>query len=162
MVIAVGERVPEVELMKMGGKGPETVALGPLLSGRKVVIFAVPAAFSTTCDQAHVPSFIRTRSAMADKGVDDVICVSVNDAWVMQAWGDSTGANDAGITMLGDPMGQYAEGVGMKFDAPVVGLMGRVVRHAMLVEDGVVKALHLEEGPGVCERTAGEAMLAEL
>lgn len=162
MTISVGDKLPEATFVVMGDKGPEQVSLSDKVKGRKVVIFAVPGAFSTTCDVAHVPSFIRTREAFAAKGVDEILCVAVNDPFVMKSWGETTGATDAGIAMLSDSDGAYTRAIGMDFDAPVVGFHGRAIRHAMLVEDGEVKILQLEEARGVCEATAGEALLAAM
>lgn len=162
MTISVGDRLPEASFVVMTDKGPHQVSLGDKLKGRKVVVFAVPGAFSNTCDVAHVPSFIRTREALAAKGVEEILCIAVNDPFVMKAWGESTGATKAGITMLADSAGDYTRAIGMDFDAPVVGFHGRAIRHAMLVEGGEVKILLLEEGRGVCEATAGEALLAAM
>ncbi len=159
MTISTGERLPEANLMRLGAEGPEAVSLGDLTAGRKVVIFAVPGAYTPTCHSAHVPSFIRNMDALGEKGVDEVVCVSVNDPFVMQAWGEATGANEAGITMLADPMGKFTRAIGMDFDLPPAGLMGRSLRYAMLVEDGVVKVLNLEEDAGQCSVSAGEEML---
>lgn len=162
MAISVGDKLPEATLMTLGAKGPLPVALENLVSGRKVVIFALPGAFTPTCDSAHLPSFIRTFDQLKSNGVDEVICISVNDPWVMQAWGEATGANEVGITMLSDPSGAYTSEIGMSFSAESVGFINRSIRYSMLVENGEVKTLHLEEGRGVCEATAGEAMLAAL
>ena len=159
MTITVGDKLPDATLVQMGGEGPEPVELSSKTDGRKVVIFAVPGAFTPTCHSAHVPSFIRTKDGFAEKGVDEIICVSVNDPFVMGAWGESTGAAAAGITMLGDPHSAFTKAIGMEFDAPPVGLMGRSKRYAMLVEDGVVKVLHAEESPGECGISAGEGLL---
>jgi len=162
MTIATGDKLPEATLVKMGPDGPEQVTLSSLLSGRKVVIFALPGAYTGTCTTAHVPSFMRTRDGFANKGVDEVICLSVNDPFVMGAWGEATGANSAGITMLGDPAAEFTKAVGMDFTAPPVGLIDRSKRYAMLVEDGTVSVLHVEENPGVCETSGGEALLAAI
>jgi cytochrome c peroxidase len=159
MAIATGDKLPEATLVQMGAEGPEPVSLSDKLSARKVVIFAVPGAFTPTCHSAHVPSFVRTKAAFADKGVDEILCVSVNDPFVMKAWGEATGASEAGITMLADPESAFTTAIGMNFDAPPVGLMARSKRYAMLVEDGVVRVLHAEENPGVCETSGGEALL---
>ena len=145
----------------MGDKGPEAVSVAALTAGRKVVIFAVPGAFTPTCHSAHVPSFIRTKDALAAKGVDEVVCVAVNDAFVMKTWGEATGADKAGISMLSDGMGDFTEKLGQSFDAPGIGLKGRSKRYAMLVEDGVVTVWHPETGKG-CEISGGEAMLDAL
>jgi cytochrome c peroxidase len=162
MTISVGDTLPDATLVGMGAEGPAPVKIADKVKGRKVVIFAVPGAFTPTCHSAHVPSFIRTRDDFAGKGVDEIICVSVNDPFVMGAWGDATGANAAGITMLGDPMSEFTKAVGMDFDAPPAGLMARSKRYAMLVEDGKVTVLHVEDSPGTCEATAGEGLLAAM
>jgi len=158
----VGDKLPEADLIKMGADGPETVSVSDLTSGRKVILFAVPGAYTPTCHSAHVPSFIRTKDDFAAKGVDEIICVSVNDPFVMQAWGEATGAAGSGITMLGDPGSAFTKAMGMDFDAPPVGLHARSKRYALYAEDGVVKVLHAEENPGVCETSGGEAMLAAI
>ncbi len=159
MVISTGDKLPDATLVRMGNDGPESVALADLLEGRKVVIFAVPGAFTPTCHSAHVPSFIRTKDQFAAKGVDEIICISVNDPFVMKAWGEATGANSAGITMLGDPDSSFTKAIGMEFDAPPAGLMARSKRYAMVVDDGTVTVFQAEESPGVCEVSGGEALL---
>jgi glutaredoxin/glutathione-dependent peroxiredoxin len=162
MTVTVGETLPEATLSRLGAEGPEQVELSSLTKGRKVVIFAVPGAFTPTCHSAHVPSFIRTKDQFMTKGVDEIICVSVNDPFVMKAWGEATGATEAGLTLLADGTGAYTAALGLSFDAPPVGLMGRSKRYAMLVEDGVVTVFHPEESPGTCEISGGEALLAAL
>lgn len=162
MTIAPGDTLPEATLVKLGASGPEAVSLADHAKGKKVVIFAVPGAFTPTCHSAHVPSFIRTKDQFAAKGVDEIICVSVNDPFVMKAWGEATGATEAGITMLGDAQSAFTKAIGMDFDAPPAGLIARSKRYAMVVEDGKVTKLHVEESPGVCEISGGEALLSEL
>lgn len=157
-----GDKLPEATLVKLGAEGPEEVTVSSLTAGRKVVIFAVPGAYTPTCHSAHVPSFMRTKDDFTAKGVDEIICVSVNDPFVMQAWGEATGAAGAGITMLGDPASAFTKAVGMDFDAPPAGLHARSKRYAMVVEDGTVTVLHAEESPGVCETSGGEALLAAI
>ncbi len=159
MAIEEGDRLPEAALLRMGADGPETVQLADRLAGRRVVVFAVPGAFTPTCSTAHVPSFIRTKAAFDDRGIDEIICISVNDPHVMKAWGQATGATEAGITMLADPEAAFSKAIGLTFSAPPAGLIDRSIRYAMSVEDGVVKVLHLEEARGVCEATGGESML---
>ena len=158
-MISVGDTLPEATLTKMGEAGPEPVLMSAKTKGRKVAIFAVPGAFTPTCHSAHVPSFIRTKDQFAEKGVDEIICVSVNDPFVMATWGQATGATDAGITMLADSDSTFTEALGMRFDAPPAGLIGRSLRYAMLVEDGVVQILNMETNPGTCELSAGEGLL---
>lgn len=162
MTISTGEALPEATLVQIGEGGPEAVALADKVKGRKVVIFAVPGAYTPTCHSAHVPSFIRTKAEFDAKGVDEIICVSVNDPFVMKAWGDATGAAAAGLTMLADPQSAFTKAIGMDFDAPPAGLIGRSKRYAMLVDDGVVSLLNEEAAPGQCEVSAGEGLLAAM
>jgi len=162
MTISVGETLPEATLTRIGAEGPEQVALADLTKDRKVVVFAVPGAYTPTCHSAHVPSFIRTKDQFDAKGVDEIICVSVNDPFVMKAWGEATGASEAGITMLADAESAFTTAIGMNFDAPPVGLMARSKRYAMLVENGEVKVLNAEASPGECEVSAGEGLLADM
>ena len=158
-MISVGDTLPDATLIEMTAEGPAAVPLGERVKGRKVVIFAVPGAFTPTCSSAHVPSFVRTKAQFDAKGVDEVICVSVNDPFVMKAWGEATGATAAGIAMLADSESKLTEALGLQFDAPPAGLLARSQRYAMLVDQGEVKILHLEESPGTCELSAGEALL---
>ncbi|GHC55585.1 peroxiredoxin [Neogemmobacter tilapiae] len=159
MTISVGDKLPGANLLRMGENGPEAVALADRLAGKKVVIFGLPGAYTGTCTTAHVPSFMRNKDKLAAKGVDEVICVSVNDPFVMKAWGESTGATAAGISMLGDADGSFTKAIGLNFDAPPAGLIGRSKRYALMADNGVVKVLNLEESPGVCDISGGEAML---
>ncbi len=162
MTLSTGDKLPDATLLQLGADGPEGVELSSKTSGRKVVIFAVPGAYTPTCHSAHVPSFIRTKDALAAKGVDEIICVSVNDPFTMKAWGQATGAIDAGITMLSDADSSFTKAIGMDFDAPPAGLFGRSKRYAMVVEDGAVTLFNAEESPGVCETSAGETLLDAL
>jgi peroxiredoxin len=159
MTISKGDKLPEATLVQIGPKGPEPVSLSNKTAGRKVIIFAVPGAYTPTCSSAHVPSFIRTKAQFEAKGVDEIICVSVNDPFVMKAWGDATGATEAGITMLADAGSGSTTEIGMNFDAPPVGLLARSKRYAMLVQDGTVMLLNQETSPRECEISAGEGLL---
>lgn len=162
MSISVGDRLPEATFLRVGPEGPEQVSLSERTSGRKVIVFAVPAAFSSTCSEKHIPSYVRTKEALAQKGIDEIICVSVNDPFVMKAWAESSGAEAAGITLLADADGAFTAAMGRNFDAPPVGFYGRSERYAMIVEDGVVRALDIEENPGMAEVSSGEAMLEKV
>lgn len=159
MAITPGSKLPVATVLKMGDKGPEAVDITQLTAGKKVAIFAVPGAFTGTCTTAHVPSFIRTKAGFDAKGVEAIYCISVNDPFVLKAWGESTGATAAGITMLADPAGEFTKAIGMNFDVPAAGLLNRSNRYAMLVEDGVVKVLQQEEQNGQCSVSGGEALL---
>ena len=162
MTISVGDRLPEASFLRFGESGPEQVPLAPKLAGRKVVIFGLPGAFTRTCSAAHLPSFIRTRAAMAEKGVDEVICFAVNDPFVMAAWGEQSGATEGGITLLADSDASFTKAIGLAFSAPVAGFYDRCQRVSMLVEDGVVTILNLEEEGGACKLTVGEELLSQL
>ena len=160
--IREGETLPGATLLRIGAAGPEAVELGPMLEGRRVVIFAVPGAFTPTCHSAHMPSFVRTKEKFAAKGVCDIVCIAVNDPHVLRAWAEATGAAAAGIHVLADAEGRFTRAIGMDFSAPQAGLIGRSKRYAMVVEDGVVKTLHVEAARGICKVTAGESLLATL
>ncbi len=162
MTISQGAKLPDATLLHISDTGPASVAVADKLAGRKVVIFGLPGAYTGTCTSAHVPSFIRTADKFAAKGVDEIICISVNDPFVMKAWGESTGATKAGITMLADADASFTKAVGLAFTAPPVGFFDRSKRYALYAEDGVVKVLHVEESPGVCEASGGEALLAAI
>jgi cytochrome c peroxidase len=161
MTIAEGTRLPETTLLRMGDNGAEAVSLGDRLKGRKVVVFGLPGAYTGTCSTAHVPSFIRTAKQFAEKGVDEIICIAVNDPFVMKAWGEATGATAAGISMLGDSDASFTRAIGMAFDVPTLGFFGRSKRYSALVEDGVVTRFNPETTSG-CEISAGEHLLAQL
>ena len=158
MAISVGGSLPQTNLVHMGNDGPETVSLQAKLAGRKVVVFALPCAFTGTCSTAHIPSFMRTAPAFAAKGVAEIICIAVNDPFTLKAWGESTGATAAGITLLGDADGSFTKALGMEFSAPQLGLIGRSNRYALVVEGGVITHANLDE-PGVCSMSTGEALL---
>ncbi len=162
MTISQGDTLPDATLVQMGAEGPAPVQMADKLRGRKVVVFAVPGAFTPTCHSAHVPSFVRTKDQFMNKGVDEIICVSCNDPFVMKAWGEATGAEAAGITMLADASSEFTKAIGMDFDAPPAGLVARSKRYAMIVDDGKVSVLQAEENPGVCETSGGEALLENL
>ena len=159
MAISVGDTLPEAKLAHMGAEGPETVDINGLSAGKKVVVFALPGAFTGTCSTAHVPSFIRTADDFRAKGVEAIICVSVNDVFVMKEWAAATGADKAGLIFLSDTDGAFTKAMGRNFDAPPVGLFGRSKRYAMVVEDNTVITLQEEENPGVCDVSGGEAIL---
>ena len=162
MTISVGDKLPTGTLTKLGANGPETVDVEGLTKGRKVVLFGLPGAFTSTCSAAHLPSFIRTAEAFRAKGVDEIICMSVNDPWVMDAWDKSAGASKAGITMLTDPAGDLTLAMGLDFSVPAVGFVNRARRFAAIVDDGVVKALNVEGAPGEMDATSAEKLLEQI
>lgn len=162
MVISVGDRLPGATLLTIGANGPEQVDLGERLKGRRVVIFGLPGAFTGTCTTAHVPSFIRTKPKFDEKGVDEVICLTVNDPFVVKAWTEATGAGKAGIVTLADAESTFTSAIGMAFSAPAVGFVNRSKRYSLYAEDGVVKVLNLEAARSGCEISAGETLLSQL
>ena len=162
MHIAVGDKLPETMLIELGAQGPAPVAVGDLTAGRKVALFAVPGAFTPTCHQKHVPSFVSAAEDLAGKGVDEIVCVSVNDPFVMKAWGEATGAASAGIRMLADPEASFTKALGLDFSAPPAGLLNRSQRYSMFIEDGVVKVLNVEGSPGEAACSLGEALVDQI
>lgn len=159
MTISVGDKLPAASLGRLGADGPEQVDLNALIAGKKAVIFAVPGAYTPTCSSAHMPSFVKNADALRAKGVDEIICISVNDVFVMNSWGDVTGATGAGIHNLADGDSAFTKAIGMVFSVEPVGLIDRSKRYAMIVEDGVVTALNAEENSGVCDVSGGETIL---
>lgn len=159
MTIKTGDTLPNATFLQMGDDGPMQVILSDKLEDRKVVIFGLPGAYTGTCSTAHVPSFMITFDDFKAKGVDEIICISVNDPFVMQAWGENTRATETGITMLADAESAFTKAIGMNFSAAPVGFVDRSKRYSMLVENGVVKILNEEASPGTCEISAGETLL---
>ena len=162
MAISAGDQLPDAKLVKMGGQGPEEVSLHGLTGGRKVAIFAVPGAFTPTCTDSHMPSFINESEALANAGVEQVICIAVNDPFVLKAWDEATKAAEAGVTVLGDPDGSFTKAIGMDFDFPPAGLYGRSSRYAMLVENGRVAIVNIEASPAVCEVSSAATLLEHM
>ncbi len=160
MTIKVGDKVPDVAVRHMGGDGIEEVTTGKLLAGKTAVIFGLPGAFTPTCSAQHVPGYVRNAAALRAKGVDLIACVSVNDAFVMGAWGKDQGAGDD-VMMLADGNGDLTTGLGLEFDASGFGMGRRSRRYAMVVKDGVVDTLAVEDGPGL-DVSAAEKILAQL
>jgi len=159
MTLSIGDKLPTASLGRLGADGPEQVDLNEMITGKKVVIFAVPGAYTPTCSSAHMPGFVRNADQLRAKGVDEIICISVNDVFVMKSWADVMGATDVGIHSLADGDSSFTKTIGMNFSAPPVGLIDRSKRYAMIVEDGTVTALNAEEAPGVCDISGAEAIL---
>jgi len=160
MAIKVGDRLPSVTLSVLGDAGPKPVSIDELCSGKKVVIFAVPGAFTPTCSMQHVPGFIDNASAFREKNVDAIACISVNDPFVMSAWGKDRSAGDD-VMMLADGNGEFTAAIDLEMDGSGFGLGTRSQRYAMVVEDGVVTLLNVESGPGL-DVSSAESILATL
>ncbi|WP_347139483.1 peroxiredoxin [Paracoccus sp. SSK6] len=161
MTITVGDKLPEGKLLRVGAGGPEAVDTADLAKGR-VALFGVPGAFTGTCTNAHMPSFVRNADAFRDKGVDRIVCITVNDPFVADAWAKATGADTARIEVLADADGSVTRALGLNFDAPPAGLHGRCKRFAALLKDGVFEAVEVEDSPGQCTVSAGEALLEKV
>ena len=148
MAISTGDKVPDVEAHVMGEQGPQKVQTGELLGEGKVVLFAVPGAFTPGCSKVHLPGFVEAASQVKGKGVDKIVCVAVNDAFVMDAWGEDQGVGDD-IVMLADGNAAFTEAMGLVMDGSGFGLGTRSRRYAAIIEDGVVTSLDVEEGGGI-------------
>lgn len=159
MAIQVGERIPTCTLKTMGEKGPTDIATEEIFSGKKVVFFAVPGAFTPGCSVTHLPGYVVNADKIKAMGVDTIVCMSVNDAFVMGAWGESQNAEE--LLMLADGNGEFSAALGLDFDGSGFGLGTRSQRFAMIVEDGTVSHLNVEAGPGV-EVSSAETMMALL
>ena len=162
MAISQGDKLPDAVLRRMGDNGPEEITIDALTAGRKIVLFGLPGAFTPTCSSAHVPSFMRTKDAFLEKGIEEIICVSVNDVHIMRQLGEVTGSAAAGLSMWADPASEFTTAIGMNFDVEVLGFYGRSSRYAMIVENGVVTQLNQETERGVCDISGGETLLESL
>jgi glutaredoxin/glutathione-dependent peroxiredoxin len=160
MTIKVGDKVPAVNLRHLTAEGPKEITPDELFGGKKVVLFAVPGAYTQTCSQRHLPSYVGNAAALKGKGVDTIACVAVNDAFVMGAWGSEHEAGGK-VMMLGDGNAEFTKAMGLELDRIKEGMGIRSQRYAMLVENGVIKALNVEK-PGEYAVSSAEAMLEKL
>lgn len=161
MTIETGAKLPDATLKIMTADGPANAELSSLVEGKKVVLFAVPGAFTPTCTLNHLPGFLDNRDAILAKGVDDIMVVSVNDPFVMKAWAEASGGRDK-ITFLGDWDASFTKSIGMDVDLSGAGLGVRTKRYSMIVEDGTVTALNVEESPGTAVISGAAAILEQL
>ena len=160
MTIKVGDRIPSATLLKAGAEGPQPVDTDSFFVGRKVALFSVPGAFTPTCSARHLPSFVEKHDELKGKGVDEIACVAVNDAFVLQAWSQQSGA-EGKVTMLADGNGDFARALGLTMDASRFGMGERGQRWSAIVDDGVVMELNVEE-PGAFSVSGAEFMLGQL
>lgn len=160
MTIKVGDKIPSVTINVMTEDGPDAVTTDDFFGGKTVAIFGVPGAFTPTCSAKHLPGFISNADTIKSKGVDAIACISVNDPFVMGAWGKDQGAGDK-VTMLADGSAKFTKATGLELDLTERGLGVRCQRFSMVVENGTVKSLHIDEA-GKFEVTSAEAMLGEL
>ena len=160
MAIQVGDRIPDVPLKSTPSQGMKDVSLAELSAGKRVVIFAVPGAFTPTCSAQHLPGFVNKADEISAKGVDSIVCISVNDAFVMEAWGEDRKVGGK-VEMLADGSGLFSKAMGLDFDGSKFGMGVRSQRYAAVIEDGVVKTLNIEK-PMKFEVSSAEAILAAL
>jgi len=160
MAIKVGDKIPSATLKHMEESGAKEISTDELFKGKKVLLFAVPGAFTPACSNQHLPGYIQNAEQIKAKGVDTIACISVNDVFVMDAWGKSQNAGGK-VLMLADGDGEFAKAAGLELDLNGKGLGMRSQRYAMVVEDGVVKELELEDG-GKLEISTAEKLLAKL
>ena len=160
MAIKEGDKVPDVKVTEMVDGKPTPTSLADLSAGKRVVVFAVPGAFTPTCSMKHLPGFVEQYDALKKKGADEIVCLSVNDAFVMDAWGKSSNAGGK-VRMLADGNGELTRALGLGMDASGFGMGQRSQRYAMILRDGKVEALLVEPGPGLAASSA-ESVLARL
>ena len=162
MAIKVGDRVPNGTFTVMTGEGPKPKTTDELFKGKKVVLFAVPGAFTPTCSNNHLPGFVKNAAAIKAKGIDTIAVTGVNDVFVMNAWKKSAGADADAIEFLADGSAAWAKAVGITADLTERGLGVRSGRYAMVVDDGVVKTLNVEDAPGKAEVSGADNLLKGL
>ena len=160
MALKVGDKLPEATLHIMGEDGPKPLTTAELFAGKKVVLFALPGAFTPTCSAKHLPGYVEQASAIKAKGVDSIVCLSVNDVFVMDAWGKDQNVNGT-VIMAADGNGDFTRAVGLEMDGSGFGMGRRSQRYAMIVEDGVVTALEVEQ-PRDFKVSSADAILAKL
>ena len=159
MTIKVGDRIPDVKLMKATADGPVPVSSAEYFSGKKVALFAVPGAFTPTCSARHLPTYVEKAADLKAKGIDEIVGTSVNDPFVMANWNQAQGSDD--ITMLADGNAQFADAVGLSFDASGFGMGKRSQRYSMVINDGVVEQLNVEQ-PGDFSVSGADTILSQI
>jgi len=159
MAVSVGDQIPNVTIKTMGANGPEDLNTGEFFAGKKVVLFAVPGAFTPTCSAAHLPGFVANADKILAKGVDAIVCLSVNDAFVMAAWGAAQNAE--ALVMAADGNGEFSAAMGLTLDGSGFGLGQRSSRYALIAEDGKITALNAEQG-GAFEVSSAEKIIEAL
>ena len=159
MTIAVGDKLPDIKLTKATENGPEAVQAADYFKGKRVALFSVPGAFTPTCSAKHLPGFVEKAADLKAKGIDEIACTAVNDAFVMGAWGKASGSDD--VTMLADGNGEFAQALGLTMDGSGFGLGQRGSRWSAVVNDGVVEQLNVE-APGAFEVSSADYMVGKL
>jgi glutaredoxin/glutathione-dependent peroxiredoxin len=161
MTIKIGDKLPSATLRQVTPEGPKEITTDEFFRGKKVALFAVPGAFTPACSQRHLPGYVEKAADIKAKGIDEVACVAVNDPAVLTAWGKDQ-RSEGKVTMLADGSGDFARALGLELDLTKAGLGMRSKRYSMLVDNGVVKSLNVEQSPGQVEGSGAEAMLKAL
>jgi len=161
MPIKVGDKLPNTTFRVMTAEGPKPKTTDEVFKGKKVALFSVPGAFTPTCSNLHMPSFLNNIDGFKSKGIDTVAVIAVNDVFVMEAWKKASGA-EGKIDFLADGNGEFAKAIDMAFDGSGAGLGTRSKRFSMLVDDGTVAAINMEDAPGKCQLTSGDALLKQI
>jgi len=160
MTVSVGDKIPSVKLKTLTAEGMSEVDTGEYFAGKKVVLFAVPGAFTPTCSAKHLPGFVTKAGDLKSKGVDEIACISVNDAFVMDAWGKDQNAG-SNVTMLADGNGDFTKAMGLEMDGSGFGLGTRSQRYALVAENGTITVLNVEQ-PGAFDVSSAEAVISAL
>ena len=160
-MLEIGTRLPDATFRRLTAEGPLELTTAEVFGGKKVVLFAVPGAYTPTCHNDHMPSFLENADAFRAKGVDEIVCIAVNDMFVLDAWSKSLGA-EGRVTLLSDGNGDFTERIGMKLAGSGHGLGNRSRRYAAVVDDGTVAVVQVEENPGACTVTSGASILDSL
>jgi peroxiredoxin len=160
-MIQVGDRLPAANLKRLTADGIKDVSLGDITKGKKVVLFAVPGAFTPTCSERHLPGFLEGAEALKAKGVQAIVCVAVNDPFVLNAWDKATSIGGR-VELLSDGNAEFTKAIGLELDGRGAGLGTRSKRYAMVVDDGVVKTLLVEDAPAQADKSSAQAILATL
>lgn len=161
MTISTGQNIPSITLKRLGAGGMEDINIADYIAGKKVILFGLPGAFTPSCAQKHLPGYVDHADAIKAKGVDEIICIAVNDPFVMQHWGEVAGA-DGKVTMIPDGNAELTKALGLEFDGSGFGLATRSKRYAMIVNDGVVESLDVEEAPSDVELSGAQACMLKL
>lgn len=161
MTIKAGDKIPSVTIKRLGDSGMESLDIAQHIAGKKVVIFAVPGAFTPSCTQKHLPGYIENAGTIKASGIDEIICIAVNDPFVMRHWCETSGAKGK-VTMIPDGNGEFTRAIGMGMDGTGAGLGFRSLRYSMIVENGVVKSLDVEAAPSNVELSGAEACMIKL
>ena len=161
MTISVGDRIPEATLYVPGESGPQAKTTGEIFSGRKIVLVGMPGAFTPTCHRSHLPGFVENRDVILERGVDEIVVLTTNDAFVMGAWAEQSGAKDR-ILFVSDGNAEFVRKAGLDFDGAARGMGTRAKRFAMIVDDGVVTSVAVEDAPGQATLSSASRILEQL